>query len=97
MQPYVLAAAVRRLVAGVSGHVGIMTVEAVGRDARINRRVMLASRQLSNSPPQLLCIWFAVDILELAFTATRDVFTVCIIDLCVCLCLHCFVHLHGVL
>jgi len=63
-----------------------MTVEAVGRDARINRRVMLASRQLSNSPPQLLCIWFTVDILELAFTATRDVLTVCIIDLCVCVC-----------
>ena len=60
------------LVASVSGHVGIMTVEAVGRDARINRRLMFASRHLSNSPPQLLCIWFTVDLLELAFTATRD-------------------------
>ena len=61
------------LVAGVSGHIGIMSVEAVGCDARINGRLMLASRQLSNSAPLLLCIWFTVDLLEVTLAATHDI------------------------
>ena len=46
----------RLFIAGVSRHAGIMTVNAVGRDARISRRLVITSRQLFNSPPQLLDI-----------------------------------------
>ena len=51
----------------------VMTVETVGGDARINRWFVLTSRQLSNSPPQLLCVVLAVGLFQLTFAATRDV------------------------
>jgi len=31
----------------------------------------VSSRRLSNSPPQLVCIWFTANLLELTFAATR--------------------------
>jgi len=50
-----------------------MTIEAVRRGGGINRRLVLASHQMSDSPSQLLCVGFGADLLQLTFVATHNV------------------------